>query len=161
MIARQATSADAPAIHRVVTAAFGRENEAEIVEGVRREGSALCEFVAEEMGAVIGHVLFSAMTVVPTRPIAALGPLAVAPKAQGRGVGSALTWAGVERCRELGSHAIVVLGHPAYYPRFGFTAAAAAALTSPFAGRPAFMAMALVSGALDEPLDVAYPAAFD
>ncbi len=161
MIIRAAETGDADAIRRIVAAAFGRQEEAAIVEGVRREGAALCELVAEDAGAVIGHVLFSAMAVVPSRcPIAALGPLAVAPEAQGRGVGSALARTGVRRCRELGSHAIVVLGHPNYYPRFGFSADAAVRLASPYAGRPAFMAMALVGGALDEPLNVAYPAAF-
>ncbi len=157
---RAATADDAPAIAAVVAAAFGRPEEAAIVQGVRDEGAVLCELVAEEAGAILGHVLFSAMRVHPSRSIAALGPLAVAPAAQGQGIGSELTRAGIARCRELGSLAIVVLGHPTYYPRFGFSPAAAARLASPFAGRPAFMALALTPGALDEALEVDYPAAF-
>ena len=60
----------------------------------------------------------------------------------------------------LGAEAVVVLGHPTYYPRFGFSHAAAAKIASPFADRPAFMAMELVAGALDAPLKADYPAAF-
>ncbi len=160
MIVRAAASGDFAAISKVVTAAFGQPIEAAIIEGVRAEGATVCELVAEEAGLVVGHVLFSRMAVSPPRFIAALGPLAVAPRTQNRGVGSALSRAGVERCRALGCEALVVLGHPTYYPRFGFSPAAAVALASPYAGRPAFMALALAPGALDEPLTVAYPAAF-
>ena len=82
------------------------------------------------------------------------------PDHQGRGVGEALCRAGIEAVRALGAEAIVVLGHPTYYPRFGFSAAAAKLIASPFAGNPAFMAMELEPGALAQPVDVAYPAAF-
>ena len=74
--------------------------------------------------------------------------------------GQALSRQGIEACRELGAAAIVLLGHPAYYPRFGFSTEAAQRLISPYAGSPAFMALELVPGALAEPLTVAFPAAF-
>jgi putative acetyltransferase len=157
---RPATGADHAAIHALVAAAFGREEEAEIVEGVRAEGAALVELVAEEDGQIIGHVLFSRMRCEPERFFAGLGPLAVQPDRQDTGAGSALSRAGVQACRDLGCEAIIVLGHPTYYPRFGFSADAAALIASPYAGRPSFMAMALKPGVLDAPVKVDYPRAF-
>lgn len=159
---RAAAPADFPAIARVVAAAFGdsRFDEAGIVAGVRVEGAALVDLVAEDAGEIVGHVLFSRMTCRPDRFIAALGPLAVAPGRQRQGIGQALSRQGIEACRELGAAAIVLLGHPAYYPRFGFSTEAAQRLISPYAGSPAFMALELVPGALAEPLTVAFPAAF-
>ena len=68
--------------------------------------------------------------------------------------------AGIEAVRALGAEAVVLLGHPTYYPRFGFSADAARRLASPYAGSPAFMALALTPGALSEPLKVDFPAAF-
>ena len=162
MIVRPAVPSDYPAIRTVTTAAFDQTNgnEARIVEGVRAEGLVLVELVAEADGEVVGHVLFNRMRTEPGRAIAGLGPLAVTPASQGIGIGSALARAGIEACRAAGMEAVVVLGHPPYYPRFGFSAEAAAKIASPFSGRPAFMAMALTHGALDRPIRVDYPAAF-
>ncbi|HEV2363914.1 MAG TPA: N-acetyltransferase [Caulobacteraceae bacterium] len=160
MIIRAAAPEDHASIAAVVEAAFGRPDEARIVDGVRAEGAELVELVAEDAGEIIGHVLFSRMSVSPPHFVAALGPLAVAPRRQNRGAGTALCRAGIGACRELGAEVVVVLGHPAYYPRFGFSHAAAAKLASPYAARSAFMALALTDGALDEPLKVGYPAAF-
>jgi len=157
---RPAAAADHAAIRRVETAAFGREDEADIVEGVRSEGADLVELVAERDGQIVGHILFSRMTTQPARVMAGLAPVAVSPEAQGRGIGDALCRAGIEALRALGVEAVVVLGHPDYYPRFGFSAAAAKPLASPYAGSPAFMAMELAPGALAEPLKADYPAAF-
>lgn len=162
MTIRPASAADHAAIRAVTDAAFAESpgDEAGIIEGVRTEGLALVELVAESGGDVVGHILFSRMRAEPQLAVAALGPLAVAPALQRTGVGSDLTRAGIEACRALGMQAVVVLGHPPYYPRFGFSAAAAARLTSPYAGSPAFMALALEPGALHQPLKVDYPAAF-
>ncbi|MFI4935459.1 MAG: GNAT family N-acetyltransferase [Caulobacterales bacterium] len=161
MTIRPARNVDYAVIRAVVAAAFGRDDEAAIVEGVRAEGAALVELVAEEAGEIVGHVLFSRMGADPARFVAGLGPLAVRPDRQGSGVGTALSMAGIAALGDLGVEAVVVLGHPDYYPRFGFSAKAARTLTSPYSGRPAFMAMALKPGALDQPLKVDYPAAFD
>lgn len=160
---RPAAPADYAAIAAVVDAAFDSSNhgEAAIVAGVRAEGRVLVELVAELDGEIVGHVLFSRMRCDPDRFFAGLGPLAVAPAHQSTGIGSQLARAGIEACRALDAEAIVVLGHPPYYPRFGFSAEAAQKIASPFAGRPAFMAMALKPGALDAPIKVDYPAAFD
>jgi putative acetyltransferase len=159
---RPAASEDHAAIRAVTQAAFDTStaDEAGIIDGVRAEGLALVELVAEIDGEVVGHVLFSRMRTGPDRAFAGLGPLAVSPALQRTGVGSALARAGIEACRAAGMEAVVVLGHPPYYPRFGFSAAAAAHIASPFAARPAFMALALQPGALDRPVKVDYPKAF-
>ena len=164
---RLATEADHAAIRALTDAAFGPRPltatypaESDIIEGVRAEGAALVELVAEADGEVVGHVLFSRMTVSPPRFFAALGPVAVRPDAQGRGHGEALCRAGIAAVRALGAEAVVVLGHPTYYPRFGFAHDAAKLIASPYADRPAFMAMELIPGALAAPLEADYPAAF-
>jgi putative acetyltransferase len=159
---RPTTPNDHAAIAEVVRAAFdtSSHNEAGIVAGVRAEGRALVELIAEEDGRIVGHILFSRMRCDPDRFFAGLGPLGVTPDRQSAGIGSDLSRAGIEACRALGAEAVVVLGHPPYYPRFGFSADAARLIASPFAGSPAFMALALVPGALDAPIKVDYPAAF-
>ncbi len=157
---RLATAADHAAIHAVEAAAFGQEDEALMVEAARAEGAALVELVAEADGRIVGHILFNRMTTDPPRFVAGLAPLAVAPTAQGQGIGQALCRAGIEAVRALGAEAVVVLGHPTYYPRFGFSHALAAPLASPYAGRQAFMGLELTPGALRPPLKVDFPAAF-
>jgi len=159
---RPAVDADFAQIAKVVAEAFAqsRFDEAGIVAGVRAEGAALVDLVAEEAGEILGHILFSRMRCQPPRLIAGLGPLAVAPERQRQGIGAKLSIAGIEACRALGASAIIVLGHPEYYPRFGFSTAAAAKLISRYSGSPAFMAMALAPGALDERIVIDYPAAF-
>ena len=157
---RPALPADHAAIRAVETAAFGRSDEADMVEAARAEGAALVELVAEAHGEIVGHILFSRMTVTPARFFAGLAPVAVSPSVQGRGVGDALCRAGIEAVKALGAEAVVVLGHPDYYPRFGFSAAAAAKLVSPYAGNAAFMALELTPGALGAALRIDYPRAF-
>jgi putative acetyltransferase len=162
MVIRKAGLSDHAMIRAVTEAAFdeSRFDEAGIIEGVRVEGRVLAELVAEDDGLIVGHVLFSRMRAEPPRAVAALGPVAVAPARQRTGIGDSLCRAGIEACRAAGMEAVVVLGHPPYYPRFGFSAEAAAKLTSPYAGSPAFMAMELKPGALSAPLKVDYPKAF-
>jgi putative acetyltransferase len=163
MVVRPAVlPAEAEAISALVQAAFNtsRFDEAAMVENSRAEGGAWVELVAEENGEIVGHILMNRMTVTPHKLMAGLAPVGVAPAWQGRGIGDALCRAGIEAVRALGAEAVVVLGHPDYYPRFGFSAASAARLASPYAGNPAFMAMELTPGALADPLKVDYPAAF-
>lgn len=160
MIIRAANAADHSAIRGVVTAAFGRSDDADIVERVRTDGAALAELVAELDGEIAGHVLFSRTTCRPPLSVAALGPLAVAPALHGQGIGSALARCGLEACRQLGSRACVVLGAPAYYGRFGFTPAGAT-IQSRYSVLAAFQALEFESGALGRRLTLAYSSAFD
>jgi putative acetyltransferase len=152
---------DHAAIRAVETAAFGQPDEAGMVEASRAAGGALVELVAEREGRVVGHILMNRMTVSPPKLMAGLAPVAVDPAFQGQKIGDALCRAGIEAVRALGAEAVVVLGHPNYYPRFGFSHAATARIASPYAGREAFMALELVPGALTAPVEVNYPKAFD
>ena len=160
MIVRGASSADASAIRLVVAAAFGRPDEAVIVDQVRAAHEALAEFVAEVDGEVAGLVLFNRMKCRPPMLVAGLGPLAVAPAFQGRGIGSALVRHGLDACRQRGVRACVVLGAPAYYGRFGFTSAGAA-IESRYSHLRAFQALAFGDSSLPQHLSIAYPDAFD
>lgn len=154
-------AADHPAIAEVVEAAFGQPDEARLVERLRDSGDVMFELVAEAKdGEVTGHILFSRLYADRAEMYAALAPLAVRPGLQRAGVGKALVRAALERAPEFGAHGVLVLGHPAYYPQFGFAAETAANVRSPFSGRPSFMAIALEKGAFDAPLTVAYPDAF-
>jgi putative acetyltransferase len=157
---RHARPADRPAIRAVLDAAFGRGHEGDIVEHLRADGDLMFELVEEEAGEIVGHVAFSRLWADSVNLYAALAPLSVRPDAQLKGVGQRLTRAGLDTAREFGAHGVLVLGHPAYYPRFGFTAAATAQVSCPYSGLPAFMALELEPGALDAPITLAYPDAF-
>ena len=157
---RFARAADHAAIAEVVQAAFGQPDEARLVERLRDGGDVLFELVCEDGGAVAGHILFSRLYADRAEMFAALAPLAVRPALQRTGVGQALVHAALKHARDFGAHGVIVLGHPDYYPKFGFAAETAANVTSPYSGSPAFMAIALEKGAFDTPLTVAYPDAF-
>ena len=152
---RHARPADHPAIAAVTEAAFGKPDEARLIERLRADGDAMFELVAEEGGEVVGHILYSRLWADSVMLYAALAPVAVRPDRQQDGVGKELVRASMETAREFGAHAVVVLGHPEYYPKFGFSTEAARAVTCPFSGLPAFMALELEPGALKEPLTVA------
>jgi putative acetyltransferase len=143
---------DLDAIRAVNRLAFGQEDEAALVDALRGGGYVRASLVAEVESHVVGHVLFSALPIITEAgvvPALALAPMAVQPEFQRLGVGSELVRRGLDVCRERGHKIVVVLGHPRFYPRFGFTTALAARLSSPFSGKDSFMALALVPGALD------------
>jgi putative acetyltransferase len=156
---RYARTSDHPAIAEVVEAAFGQADEARLVAALRG-GDSLFELVAVEDGEVVGHVMFSRLYADRPELIAALAPVAVRPDRQSGGLGSALIRAGLESAREFGAHGVLVLGDPAYYGRFGFSAAAAERVASAYAGLAAFQALALEDGTFDAPMTGAYPDAF-
>lgn len=149
------------AVHDVVAAAFGRADEAELVDKLRVDGDIILELVAVADGAVVGHILFSKLSVDPsTRWIAALAPLSVTPAWQNKGIGSALSREGLARCKSLGIDAVTVLGDIDYYARFGFSLAAAETLQSIFSGKH-YQAIELKPGALvGGTWCVTYPRAF-
>jgi putative acetyltransferase len=160
MTIRHARPADHAAIAEVVAAAFGRPDEAELVARLRDDGDAVFELVAEAQGAVVGHIFFSRLWADRAELYGALAPLAVLPALQNQGLGSQLVKSGLEHAREFGCHGLLVLGDPAYYGRFGFSAEAAREVKAPFQGLTAFQALALEENAFSQPLSVTYPDAF-
>jgi putative acetyltransferase len=154
---------DEDAVREVHRLAFGRDDEGRLVDDLRAGGFGRLALVAEDEGRVVGHVLFGALPIVTpsaTLDALALAPLAVVPAHQRRRIGSALVRDGLRACRDDGHRIVVVLGHPGYYPRFGFSAEKATRLASPYAG-PAFMALELEPGALEGVVGaVRYPPPF-
>jgi len=157
---RHARPADHAVIAAIVAAAFGRDDEAALVARLRAEEDAMFELVAEEHGEVVGHVLFSRLWVDRFELYGALAPLAVRPDRHRQGLGARLVRAGLETAREFGCHGVLVLGEPAYYGRFGFSADAARDVSAPYRGLAAFQALALEDDAFAGPMTVAYPDAF-
>ena len=143
--------------------AFGSDAEGALIARLRDDGLVLVERVAREADRLLGHILFSRLDIeIDGRPVssAALAPIAVRPDRHRQGIGSCLVQDGLAELRSAGCEAVIVLGHPGYYPRFGFSAALAAKLNAPFRGK-AFMALALMPGALDGHAgSVTYPDAF-
>jgi len=139
-------------VHALHVAAFGARGEADLVDALREQARPLVSLVAERQGAVAGHVLFSPVSMAdhPGLGMMGLAPMAVVPELQRRGIGSALVRAGLERCRELCVSGVVVLGHPGYYPRFGFQPAVRFGLGCEYeVPEEAFMALELQPGALN------------
>ena len=122
MTIRPERSTDRADIRRVNLEAFGTVGEADLVEALRANAIPLVSLVAEDANAIVGHILFSPVTLSadPHRLAMGLAPMAVTPARQRQGIGSALVTHGLAACRQLGSAAVVVLGHPTFYPRFGF-----------------------------------------
>jgi putative acetyltransferase len=159
---------DLNAIREVNTLAFKRENEANLVDAIR--GS---EFFVPELSLVaitnevIGHILFSLVSIETkdrgTVQTLGLAPMAVKPKFQNKGIGSALVREGLRKCEELGFEHVVVLGHPNFYPKFGFVPAKTKGIESPFKVRDeVFMVCELKNGSLNEMSGkVKYPPFFD
>ncbi len=153
-----------PSIRALHLAAFQGAYEADLVDRLRAGGLVVVSRVARDGDAILGHILFSDLSVeVDGRRVQAvsLAPVAVAPPVQRMGIGAALVRAGLLAVRERGRDAVIVLGYPEYYSRFGFSARLAEKLESPWTG-PAFMALELTPGALAGRAGrVSYPAAFD
>lgn len=160
---RDEAPADRDDIRAVHGAGFGRAAEADLVDALRRDGTAIVSLVAAADGRIVGHALFSALRIERhggTVRAAALAPLAVRPEWQRRGIGAALVRHGIARCRARGCAGVIVVGDPAYYGRFGFAAACVAGLLSPYAG-PAFLGLEFEAGAFAcSPGTVRYPEPF-
>lgn len=150
---RTEAARDRAAILAIQEAAFGRPNEAALVDALRRAASPLLSLVAETAGEVVGHVLLSPVAIESapaTRASAGLAPLAVHPSAQRRGIGGALVRAGLARCAGPGWRAVFLVGSPVYYARFGFRPAAPLGFSyGDPAFDPALQVVELEAGALD------------
>ncbi|MEG3440269.1 N-acetyltransferase [Pannus brasiliensis CCIBt3594] len=120
---REEMAADIAAVHAVERSAFGRENEANLVDILRSNGNVL-SFVALLAGQVIGHILYSPVSLDSDGETRSrwlgLAPMAVSPDYQRQGIGSGLITYSLRECGDRGFDAVFVLGHPDYYPRFGF-----------------------------------------
>jgi len=143
---------DIAAVRHVNEQAFGRPAEANLVDALRSRGQAMLSLVAVEDGRVVGHILFSPVTIESgERTFSAVGlaPMAVLPELQHRGVGSQLVKAGLDECRKAGCERVVVLGHPEYYPRFGFVPASSFGIRCEYdVPDEVFMAFELREGAM-------------
>jgi putative acetyltransferase len=154
---------DRPQIRTVNEAAFGRSDEADLIDNLRTEGAVLLSLVAELGNQIVGHILFSRMTIETVHasiPAVSLAPMAVLPDHQARGIGSQMIRHGLAQLRDRDERIVLVLGHEHYYPRFGFSPEQARHLASAFPSE-AFMALELTNGALAAIHgSVRYPAAF-
>ena len=150
MTVRVEEPADLPAVHAVNRAAFESAVEADLVDALRAQTAEAISLVAED-GTIVGHIMFSPvrLTGVPELRAMALAPMSVMPGHQRTGIGSALVRDGLAECRRRGVEAVFVVGHPDYYPRFGFRRAADFGITCQFdVPDDVFMALELVEGAL-------------
>jgi len=115
---------DIAAIREVHDRAFGGDQEGKIVDAIRSNGAALLSLVAVLNRHVVGHILYTPASI-GTVTGAALAPMSVSPDCQRRGIGSRLVEAGNDRLKREGCPFVIVVGHPAFYPRFGFRPASA------------------------------------
>lgn len=162
---RPETPADYGAIAGVNRAAFGGDTEARLIELLRDARQVVASLVAEEDGRIVGHILFSGLRIETPNGVimaASLAPMAVVPERQRQGIGTALVRAGLDQCRKEFLPAVIVVGHPDYYPRFGFSAELARNLKSPYSrSGDAWMALELAPGVLKGVSGtVHYPEAF-
>jgi putative acetyltransferase len=167
-VIRPETAEDIGAIYEVNRLAFGQENEAKLVNELRKAPAFVSglSLVAVDNINVIGHILFSPIRIeskTQSVPALALAPMAVRPDYQRKGVGSELVRVGLSHARALGHRLVVVVGHPGYYPRFGFTPARSHGIEAPFpVPDEAFMILELVEKALSGVWGtVKYPPQFD
>jgi putative acetyltransferase len=160
IIIRAESEKDLHAVRLLNESAFGRAEEAALVDALRVAAHPQVSLVACENTEVVGHIFFSPVTIeqnedvstatVTTAALMGLAPMAVLPQQQRQGIGSRLVREGLRECLRLGCEAVVVLGHPEYYPRFGFIPASQKGLRCEYpVPDEAFMVTELVPGALD------------
>lgn len=149
---REENSRDQQEVRQINEAALGRSDEADLVDSLREEGAVLLSLVAELDSQIIGHILFTRMTIESAQggvPTVSLAPMAVVPEHQGHQVGTRLVHSGLAELRARGEQIVLDPGHLDYYPKFGFSSAKALRLSSPFPP-DAYMALELTPGALAE-----------
>ena len=142
------------AVRSVNDAAFGQTNESDLIDAIRAGTAPYLSLVAVRDGQVVGHILFTPVSIEPPRAglrIAGLGPMSIRPGFQRQGIGSRLVEAGLAECSRIGYDAVVLVGHPEYYPRFGFIPASRYGLKCEYSvPDDVFMALELKDGALSD-----------
>lgn len=170
VIIRQEDVGDYLAVGELNRLAFNQESEAKLVDMLRKNESVFIpelSIVAEIDNEIAGYILFTHIEIVeaaiPVATSLALAPVAVAPSFQGKGIGGRLIETGLDKAASLGFGSVIVLGHPGYYPRFGFLPASKWDIKCPYdVPADAFMARELFAGALENvPGTVRYPKEFD
>ena len=149
---RAEISDDIETIRKINTAAFETDAEAGLVDALRDSGVPLISLVAEVDKKIVGHILFSPVTLAGKGTdlnIAGLAPMAVMPDFQNRGIGTELVEKGLKQCESVGYQAVVVVGYPEYYPRFGFVPGSRFGIKSEYdVPEEVFMVKELVAGIL-------------
>ena len=149
---RKESPRDYADVRRINERAFERSIEADIVDSLRGVAHPQISLVAVSDGQVVGHIFFCPVSIESNGfafDAVALGTMAVLPEYQRQGVGSELVQQGLQECKRLGHTVVVVIGHPDYYPRFGFTRAVEKGLTYEYeVPDEAFMVAELTPGAL-------------
>lgn len=151
LLIRHEMPEDAPEVRSLLIQAFNRPDEADVVEALRSRGAISLALVALVERQVVGHILFSPVTIgAKSSNLKAIGlaPLAVLPDYQGQGIGSQLVQQGLSECRKAGYQIVVVLGEPAFYQRFGFQAASGFGIRYEDVPEAFFLLKELQSGAL-------------
>ncbi len=139
IVIREEQPGDASAVRTVNEQAFGQPEEANIVEKIRANCSDALSLVALDEGEIVGHILFSSATIETDQgPVEGMGlaPMAVQPGCQRQGIGSSLVRRGIDLLAERSCPFVIVLGHPEYYPRFGFERTCTYHLQSQWEGVP-------------------------
>jgi putative acetyltransferase len=135
IVIREEQPTDISDIYLVEKAAFKRKKEADLVNKLRENNAILLSLVATVNDTIVGHALYSLVTVGDDdlkSSFPALGPIAVTPESQGKGIGSALIQTGSKIIKELGFGLVFLVGSPIYYPRFGFQPAVPLGFNSPY-----------------------------
>ncbi|HXU37840.1 MAG TPA: N-acetyltransferase [Blastocatellia bacterium] len=149
---RTETTEDHGPVRLVNELAFGQPNEADLVDALRENAHPCISLVALVDEQVVGHIFFSPVSIeTESGDFTAMGlaPMAVLPEHQNQGIGSQLVREGLKACRRIGENVVVVLGHPNYYPRFGFVPAGLKGLRCEYdVPDEVFMVTELTEGAL-------------
>ena len=167
IIIRQELKEDLARIKEINDQAFEQEDEGRLVNKLRENENFNPELslVAEADKTVVGHILFYPVKIISENceyKTLSLGPMAVIPEFQKKGIGKKLIYEGLKRAKDLGFRSVIVVGHPGYYPKFGFTNASDWNIKVPFeVPDEVFMALEIVNGELkDKPGFIEYPAEF-
>ena len=165
---RPETPSDTKAITKINDLAFGRKNESVLISTLRSNAAfdPRLSLVALKSGELIGHIFLFPIFIQTEQenyPSLSLGPIAVHPEHQNQGVGGRLISQGHEAALKVGYTSVILVGHPWYYPKFGYRMASIWGLTNPWGiHNEAFMAIELVKGSLEGKSGLAkYPEEFN